>query len=248
MKKRISILLVICMLFSISILSIPVNAQGSEFVGASDEDVPFDLDAEIEKIMNDARYTDKQKEIFVDKLLGKKLNLPIRKSQIYLAPYNQEYNWSCGAAVARTTLKYITGNDPGEAAMRNYMGITQNASPTIEQVRSCLNAKQSRNSYSVVTVTSASQLTSAVESCVYSFNCPAVLLIATNTTGLTNTFGYSSKGHFVNATGRIGTSYGYNIKIADPYRSWKGLTPTYEVNANTVYDAIRQHAQKKMAW
>lgn len=267
--KQIAVLLSILNMVSINMLG--VNAHADAVVESQEECVneckgdpgfgmPSEtLEEQLENFLNNPELTEEQKlaaKSKVEQAMSFRDNAMI-SAQSLLASYpnvtigvtafKQENSYYCGPATTRQTMKYLGASVPGGYNLPSQSYIASDLGTTTAgtewyMIRDYINGftfMGVANNYIEYNPTSVSDMESTIYSTLTATNKTAPIL-QVNTAG-NPCLGYQTGGHYLNVSG-IRTSGGKNqFRLTDPYREWKGKSPTYYVETSEIYEITCNH-------
>ena len=179
-----------------------------------------------------------------DKLFPKRFQLFQTYYNIDLGMYyyKQEYDYYCGPATVYQMLKYFNGTSPSQQDIARALGTTS-AGTVGTEIPKYLNKKQNFRTYDIYTVSTLSGMKVVINDALDA-NAPVVLRIKLPSTN--NEFGYYTPGHFLNVGGQ--NTGAINYKIVDPFYGYSGgpQSSTYNVSAQGVLQAVKNHSQQHL--
>lgn len=162
--------------------------------------------------------------------------------------YTQINGYYCGPATTRQSLKYLSYVVPGEFAAPSQTSIASSIGTTTSgtewyRIRNYL------NSYTFAGITTdyieyvpsnSDNMTSVLYLGITETN-PEPPILQVDTNGDTSILGYSTGGHYLNASG-IKTESGINkIQLTDPNRARVGLSSKYYITSANAYTITNNH-------
>lgn len=223
------------------------------------------LEEQLDDLINDPALSDEDKEAVKEKIQeamyfrdeglssGKTKNIASATyptTTIAVPSYTQNNEYYCGPATTMQTLKYLSYVVPGGTSVPSQEDIASHIGTTkengtewtriVKYIKS-FTFMGKKTSYIEYIPSSSSNMTSVIYSAITRKSPAPPILQVKVTSANKSILGYTTGGHYLNASG-VRTVAGKNeIQLTDPYRGRKGLTPKYYISADDAYKITKAH-------
>lgn len=249
MKKILTIIIVMTLIFSMNSISFAVNENGELTTtpkptliptedGTSSSNKSSDTSYSISNISPSGALEATKSDMEYWATITKKAPIspsnPPKTTWIPLSPfyyYAQELAYSCGPASVKMALKYITGTIYSEATIRTGCNTTTSGT-YLSDMASYTNDEQSDNTYVVRYQQTQLNMVNHLYSGIVTFDASPLIGVAFTTA---DGWDFNTSGHFLAI---------YSVKsdkseyaIADPWGGYGSTTEWYDKSAGDLYDA-----------